>query len=63
MTAEDTLHTVTLTGVQLRDVKIFLERCDLKGVEVARFLSLAQAIGQAKVVEPPSPEIEIQKVD
>jgi hypothetical protein len=44
-------YTVTVNETQLRDVKIFLERCELRGAEVPRFLSLAQAIGQAKVAE------------
>jgi hypothetical protein len=52
-------YTVTINETQLRDVKVFLERCDLKGSEVPRFLSLAQAIGQAKVVEASDPECKL----
>jgi hypothetical protein len=52
-------YTVTVNETQLRDVKIFLERCDLKGSEVPKFLSLAQAIGQAKVVETPASECKL----
>lgn len=55
-------YTVTVNETQLRDVKIFLERCDLKGAEVPKFIALAQAIGQAKIAEATSPEIESLKV-
>jgi hypothetical protein len=40
-------YSITLTEIQLRDLKAFLDRCDLRGVEAARFMSLAQAVGAA----------------
>jgi hypothetical protein len=43
--------TITITETQLRDLKVFLERCELRGAEAARFLSLVQAITQARPVE------------
>lgn len=53
------MFTITLNDQQLRDLKVFLERCDLRGVEAARFLSLVQAINQARSVEDKK-EVETQ---
>lgn len=53
------MFNITLSETQLRDLKVFLERCDLRGVEAARFLSLVQAINQARPVEDKK-EVESQ---
>ena len=42
------LQIIKLTEQQLRDLKMFLERVELRGVEAARFISLVQAINQAR---------------
>jgi hypothetical protein len=52
------MFNVTLSETQLRDLKVFLERCDLRGVEAARFLSLVQAISQAKPEKTSEKEVE-----
>ena len=53
------MFNIAINETQLRDLKVFLERCDLRGVEAARFLSLAQAINQARPVEDKK-EVETQ---
>lgn len=56
-------YNITVNEAQLRDIKIILERCDLKGAEVPKFVALAQAVMQAKLVETPTSETNLQKVD
>jgi hypothetical protein len=42
------LQILKLTEQQLRDLKNFLERVELRGVEAVRFMALVQAINSAQ---------------
>ena len=43
------LQILKLTEQQFRDLKMFLERVELRGVEAARFMALVQSINAAQV--------------
>jgi len=45
------MFTIELTEPQLRSLKMFLDRSEMRGYEVTQFLSLAQIISNAKPVE------------
>ena len=53
------MFNITLNETQLRDLKVFLERCDLRGVEASRFLALVAAINQASPSEKKEVETQI----
>jgi hypothetical protein len=54
------MFNITLNETQLKDLKSFLERCELRGVEAARFLSVAYAINQASPVQAEDKKIDFQ---
>jgi hypothetical protein len=41
--------TIKLDETQLRDLKVFLERVELRGTEAIRFVSLVKSIGAAQI--------------
>lgn len=45
------MHEIKLTLQELRNLKIFLSRTELKGHEALEFVKLAQKIEQAEVSE------------
>ena len=51
--------TIKLSQKQLEHLIMFLERTDLKGHEVSKFLEIARAIGEANVKEkhPPNENV------
>lgn len=52
------MFTIELTEQQLRSLKMFLERSEMRGFEVNSFLSLVQTISGAKPVEISKKEVE-----
>ena len=52
------MFTVELTESQLRILKAFLERSEMRGYEVTQFLGLVQTISNAKPVEISKKEVE-----
>lgn len=45
------MFTLEINEQQLRNLKMFLERSEMRGFEINQFLSLVQAISAAKPVE------------
>lgn len=56
------MFTVELTEPQLRILKAFLERSEIRGYEVTQFLGLVQAISAAKQIEE-TEKISVLKVE
>ena len=55
------MFTIELTEPQLRMLKAFLERSEMRGFEVPQFLALVQAISAAKPV--PTSEVALPKTE
>jgi hypothetical protein len=49
------MFKIELTEQQIRNLKMFLERSEMRGFEVPQFLTLVQVISDAK----PSPNSEV----
>jgi hypothetical protein len=45
------MYTLELTEQHLRNLKMFLERSEMRGYEVSQFLSLVEAVSGAKPVQ------------
>lgn len=52
------MNIIEIDNEQLDDLKMFLERSEMRGFEVTRFMRLASAISSAKPKEPPKKEVE-----
>jgi hypothetical protein len=55
------MFTIEMNEPQLRNLKMFLERSEMRGYEINQFLSLVQAISDAKPAQ--SPEMPLNKID
>jgi hypothetical protein len=54
------LQIIKLTEQQLRDLKIFLERVELRGVEAVRFTALVQSINAAQAEAPSKNQVDTE---
>lgn len=54
------LQILKLTEQQLRDLKNFLERVELRGVEAVRFIALVQSINAAQAEAPSKNQVDTE---
>jgi len=56
------MFTVEFTEQHLRNLKMFLERSEMRGYEINQFLSLVEAVSNAKPLpskEAPAPKSDV----
>ena len=54
------MYTIKLNEQQLRDLKAFLERVELRGAEAARFMLLVQSVNAAQAEIPAKNQVDTE---